>query len=787
MPNELQTRPRLSQPRDVRMVSRDWGADETARPAYPPPTAGSGLSELWTLLWKRKLALFVFAAAGAASGLLAAWAQPALYQAKALLEIQDLNENFLNMQEITATASGPGSQARTGLQTHVQILGSRSVIEAAANQLVRQATAVPQPESSPAGFPWFLRRASTTPEAARDDALRAASESLRVRASDASRVIEIICDSTDPRIAAGFANGVVDEFITRSLHSRWDAAQQTEDWLNRQLAAARANLEDAEGSLRDYVQERGLFTPEQHGIEEDKLRQVQQALARAQEERVVRQSRHELAGNRDPEAIPEVLDDGALREYQTKLVDLRRQYAELASLYTDQHHRVKQVLAQIKTLEPVVEQERANTIGRIHNEFEAALRRERLMADSYRQQKELVLQQADVAVEYNLLDREVQTARQIYETLLQRVKEAGIASAMTASPAQIVDRATEPASPYKPNHALSAAMGLLSGAFLGLVFVFLRDQADHRLKQPGDAAFHLGVPELGVVYKSARLAGAGLYSGSTLVLRIAWRENSAPATIVPKNSKPGVPSRIELASWQRKNSRWAECFRAARTSILFHEGDRAGLKSLVVTSPSPGEGKSTIACNLAIAMAETGRRTLLVDADLRKPKLHEIFGFSSGRGLSDLLHPGEPLARVQLHNFLRETSIPGLGLLPSGAMNSEGPALLHAERTEQLLRRLEREFDFVVLDTPPLLPVSDARILVRFAGAAVVVLRLNESTREQARLAVDQLLADRGRLLGVVLNAWKPHAGASGYYTGEYDYAPAPAATSPEKTLAASA
>ena len=787
MSNELQAWARLNQPRDVRGFSRDSSVDGRARPAYPPPAADSGLSELWNLWWGRRLAIFLFAAAGAAAGWLAAWSQPALYQAKALLEIQGLNENFLNMQEVNATASGPSSQARGELQTQIQILGSRSVMTAAGDRLGRQAAAVSQPESLPAGLVWFFGRASLTPQAVRDEALRAASESLRVRSSDSSRIIEVVCDSTDPRIAAGFANAVVDEFIARSLSSRWDAAQQTEDWLNRQLAAARAKLEDAESILRDYVQQRGLFvTPEQHGIEEDKLRQFQQALARAQEERVTRQSRHELAGSRAPEAIPEVLDDGTLRQYQTMLVDLRRKYAELASLYTDQHHGVRQVLAQIKTLEPVVERERANTISRIHNEFEAALRREKLLADSYRQQKELVLRQADVAVEYNLLDREVQTARQVYETLLQRVKEAGIAAAMTASPAQIVDRATDPASPYKPNPALSAAMGLLSGAFLGLVFAFLREQADHRLKQPGDAALHLGVPELGVIYKSARLAGAGLYNGSTLVLRIAWRENPAPATIVPKSTKPGVPSRIELGSWQRKNSRWAECFRATRTSILFHEG-RAGLKSLVVTSPCPSEGKSTIACNLAIAIAETGRRTLLVDADLRRPRLHEVFGLSSGRGLSDLLHPSEPLSRLPLYSFSRETSITALSLLPSGALNGEGPALLHAERTEELLRRLEREFDFVVLDAPPLLPVSDARVLARFAGAAVVVLRLNESTREQARLAVDQILADGSRLLGVVLNAWKPRAGAGGYYTGRYDYAPAQAATPPEKTLAASA
>ncbi len=335
-------------------------------------------------------------------------------------------------------------------------------------------------------------------------------------------------------------------------------------------------------------------------------------------------------------------------------------------------------------------------------------------------------------------------------------------------------------------------MGLLTGAFVGLVFIFARDQADHRLRRPGDAALHLGMPELGVIYKSARLAGAGLYGGSKLVLRIAWHDNQTPPAVVPSTHEPGAPPRIELGCWQRKNSRWAECFRAARTSILFHEGilfhgGRAGLKSLVVSSPSPGEGKSTIACNLAIALAETGRRTLLVDADLRKPRLHEVFGLGGGRGLSDLLRATEPPVRLPLHHFLRETSIPALSVLPSGTANGEGPALLHAGRTGELLRRLEREFDVVVLDTPPLLAVSDARILAGFADAAVLVVRLDETTREQAGLAVEQVLSDGSRLLGVVLNGWKPRAGANGYYSGRYEYGPAAAEGSQEKSLAASA
>lgn len=781
---ELQPQDRLTTAGTETARGRENGYRDSISPAE------SGLMDIWSLFWRHKITIAAFAAAGAVIGLLAASSQPALYQAKALVEIQDLNDNFLDMQDVTATSSGAGSQAHTELQTQVRILESRAVVEAARDRLLSLAgeqTPKTQPEHSLLSLFRGLGLKRVTRENGPEKAIQVASGSLQVQSFDGSRVLEILCDSTDPRIAAGFANALVDEYISRSLKSRWETARQTEQWLDHRLAEARANLEDAEDGLRSYIRERGLFvTPDQHRLEAERLGQFQQALARAQEDRFARQSMHELAGSGHPEAIPEVLDDGALQQYRSKLVDLRRQYAELSSLYTDQHHLVKQVVAQIGALEPILEHEREARVNRIHNEYEAAVRREKLLAETYRQQKELVLRQADVAVEYNLLDRDVQTARQIYETLLQRVKEAGLASAMTASPAQVIDRATPPKAPYKPSTALSAVMGLLSGAFVGIVLVFVRDQTDERLRQPGDAALHLDIPELGVIYKSARLAGAGLYRGSTLVLRVAWRRDSEPTAVTPKNTKPGIPARIELGAWQRRQSRWAECFRATRTSILFHGGDRGRMKSLVVTSPSPGEGKTTVACNLAIAMAETGRRTLLVDADLRKPRLHDIFGFSGSRGFSDLLQADESPARLAAGAFVRETSVPRLSVLPSGVLNDDGSALLHSERTVELLRSLEREFDLVILDTPPLLPVSDGRVLARFVDAAVLVLRLQESMRGDAQLAAAQLQADGSRLLGVVLNAWKPHAGMRGYYAGGYDYA-STEAEAPKRTLAASA
>ena len=242
-----------------------------------------------------------------------------------------------------------------------------------------------------------------------------------------------------------------------------------------------------------------LFTSEKDNIAEDKLRQLQEELSKAQADRVARQSKYELASTAPPESLPEVLDDKTLGEYQVKLTDLRRQLAELSSSLTPAHPAVKKVQAQVATLESALEKERTNVIQRIRNEFESAQRRENLLAANYAAQARLVSEQAAKVAHYNILKREVDTNRQLYDSLLRNVQEAGITSALRASNIRVVDSAQPPTRPYKPSLVLNSALGLLAGALFGFVFVVMRERADRSIQAPGEAALYLEVPELGVI------------------------------------------------------------------------------------------------------------------------------------------------------------------------------------------------------------------------------------------------------------------------------------------------
>jgi capsular exopolysaccharide synthesis family protein len=500
-----------------------------------------------------------------------------------------------------------------------------------------------------------------------------------------------------------------------------------------------------------------LFTSEKDNIAEEKLRQLQEELSKAQADRVGTQSKYELVSTAPPESLPEVLDDKTLGEYQVKLTDLRRQLAELSSSLTAAHPAVNKVQAQIAALESALEKERTNIIQRIRNEFESAQRRENLLARNYASQARLVSEQAAKVSHYNILKREVDTNRQLYDSLLRNVQEAGMTSALRSSNIRVVDSAQPPTRPYRPILVLNSALGLLAGAFFGLVFVVMRERADRSFQGPGEAALYLEVPELGVI-PSADAEQSRCF---------AYYHNAK--VIEGKGAEDGKRSRqVELVTWQRKPSVLADSFRAALASILYcgENGDRPRI--IVLTSANPREGKTTVASNLALAAAEIGQSVLLIDGDLRKGRLHEIFDVSNAWGLSDLLagtKPPEGLERMAI-----TTGCGYLFLLPAGSPTPNISGLLYSPRTPEFLTRMRQEFHTVIIDTPPMLHVPDARVLGRLADGVILVVRSAQTTRETAAAATQRLMEDGTRVLGTILNEWDPRKTSHPGYAHAYRY-----------------
>jgi capsular exopolysaccharide synthesis family protein len=369
-----------------------------------------------------------------------------------------------------------------------------------------------------------------------------------------------------------------------------------------------------------------------------------------------------------------------------------------------------------------------------------------------------VTEQAEKSIQYGILKREVDSTRQLYDAMLQRLKEASIAAALRASNIRVVDAARTPLGPYKPDATRNSALGVLAGLFLGVALVVMRERADRSIQDPGDSSFYLNLPELGVI-PSASAARHRLYYLRRK--RIAEPTPSAETGLVAKSD---VRYQVELASWQHKPSMVAESFRAILTSIMFSGDNGNRPRVLVVTSGSPKEGKTTVASNLAIALAEVHQRVLLIDGDMRRPRLHEIFDAGNERGLSDILKENVALAESGLAGVIQETKLPNLFLLPSGPASNAASTLLFSRQMPGLLKDLQRQFDSILIDTPPMLQMPDARVLGRLADAVLLVVRAGHTTRDAAMAARQRFEEDGTPVLGTILNDWNPKASGGGYY-----------------------
>jgi len=448
--------------------------------------------------------------------------------------------------------------------------------------------------------------------------------------------------------------------------------------------------------------------------------------------------------------LPDVLNDNNLRVYQTKLTELRRERAGLDETFTVEHPKVKRMEAEIASLQESLDRQRADILARIKNEYDEAMRREKLTETSLLQQTGLLTEQGEKAIRYNILRREAETSRQLYDAMLMRVKSSSLASALRASNIRIVDPAKPPKRPYRPNFLVNSAVGLLSGLFCAVVLVVMKARADQTLQDPQDVTNYLSLSVLGLIPSMKRAA--------------SFQEKRGDTSLLPGGSGRSEQQRRMALEPQTKHMPViAERFTAALASILFaSNGPRP--KTLVVTSASLGEGKTTVCTNLAVAMAALGRRVLLVDADLRRPTLHKLFKLSNEAGLTTLTQQEDEAARAGGAGTVKGTSVEGLFVLTSGPEPTHPTKFFFAAAFTELLRSLEAEYDMIFVDTPPMLDIPDARVIGKVASAVVLVVRANQTTRAAAEAARSRLMEDGVKMVGSVLNDWDPRRAPGGYY-----------------------
>jgi len=705
-----------------------------------------GLLEYCRLLKKHVRLLILLTASATLLAWLATLLQPRIFRATTSVEVLNVNDDFLGARTVNPTSSLANQyQPEYDIQTQKGVLQSRSVIERALTKSGVEARLVASEERS-AKTSWRailrLPKASTAPR--HEQALRLATGGLTVRSQQNSRVLEITVDTMDAQLSADLANATTAAYVEWSLEQRWATNQHTREWMSQQLEELKSKLEESEGQLLKYAQMSGLFfTSEKDNVDEEKLRYFQEELGKATVDRVDKQSRFDLITKATPESLPEILDDHTLQGYQSEMTTLRQQHAELTASFTEEYPKVAKIEAQIKAVTTAYQAASADVLNRIRNEYYAARTRENLLAAKYDAQVRLMSQEAANVAQYNILRREVDTTRTLYESMLQESKESEMLTAMKASNIHVVDPATPPRTPYKPNLALNLSFGAFSGFLLGVGFVSVRERGG-RVHEPGDAELFLNLPELGAIpsgnQKSGRACLTRLSGNGTL---FSTRGRGQPdLTILPPRS-----------------SAFADSFRDALVSILYARKNTIAPQVIAVSSANPGEGKTTVVSNLAITLAEMNHRVLLVDGDTRKPQLHRIFQVGNAYGVCEILSGRST-------PVIHETKVPNLAVLPAGA--GVDASMLFGQGLTDLFAHLRGKFDEILVDTPCVLNIPDARMFARHSDAVILVVRADFSTRSAIQMACQRLQDGGSWLLGVILNDWNPNSGAYGSCHDKY-------------------
>ena len=727
------------------------GYDPFAPPGgfTPSNRESSDLFEYLRLVRRRRGMLLVFAFLGALCGL--AWRVPETprYEAVSTIELQAMNQDFLYSKDVSPNSNPSGSNTETDLLTQVKVLETDLLLNRVIRKLMGDENATARvPADRLASWRKILHLpAPVTGD--REAMIRNTASTVHVKLSPSTRVIQIYCDSASPEMAARFANTVATEYVDLMLESRWQSTQHTAEWLTRQMDEMKVKLERSEDELQRYATSANLVLTgdkDKANVTDEKLRQLQAELSHVQAERATLQARSELALTGKGDALALVMDDSTLRDYDRKHTDLLRDLAELSSTLTPEHYKVKKVQAQLAELETQQRRTRETIGRRIQSDYQEVQRREALLSMEYQKQTAVVSDQNGKTIHYNILQREVETNRGLYESLLQKVKEASISAALRSTNVQLIDPASAAAEPVSPNLKRSASIGMVLGLLGGIGLVLLREKVNRTIDLPGDAAMYLRVPELGTVPSSS------LDNSKTNGIR-----NLASYVRTGRRE-------VALAAWQNGQSLVAEAFRVTLTSILF-VARRQRLQVVLVGSPGPAEGKTTVLANLAACWAEINRSVLVIDGDLRRPRLHRIFDVPNETGLADLLRQRDPLTPHTLFEATRPSKVAGVSVLPSGEAGKGIPNLLHSPRLPELIALARKSFDIILIDSPPILHISDSRVIGSMTDGVVMVVRCGKTSRDAAVAAKRQLTEDGIPVIGVALNDWNPRI--TGYYRYE--------------------
>jgi capsular exopolysaccharide synthesis family protein len=714
---------------------------------------GFDVRRYWGIILRRKWIVFALVVASFVSALVVTYNTAPVYRSSLLLQIEPRTDQFLDFQGSVST----GDQAMDWkfYQTQYDLLKSRSLARRVIDQLGLEAAAQKRSptESEPsylAELKGSIRGLLTNTDTASDRSDPPAAEAKRnkpnlegallgnltVSPLPDSRLVRISYDSTKPQEAAAVVNAIAENYINMTLERRYDATAYAKKFLEERIKQVRANLEDSERRLTAYAREREIVDiDDKLGNLLQTLNAMNEKLVGVEAQRIEAESQYSRSLEGKGLAAHKVLESGTIQMLKAQKGELEVEYQEQLKVYKPGYPKMQQLRRQIGEIDQQINEEIASIGDAVKTGYEAKVQEQAALQARVSEVKTELLELQNRSTDFQALKREVNTNRELYDGLLQRMKEVGVVAGITTNNISIVDRALVPGSAYKPDLRKNLAVAVALGLIAGILLAVLLEHMDDSVKTSEDIENHARIPVLGVV------------------------------PMVPPKDRSIAREEIPLIAAKDPRSPVAEAVRSLRTSLIFSTAESAP-KIMHVTSPGPGEGKTTIATNVAITFALAGGKVLLVDADLRAPSIHGVFSLPNTLGLTNyLVGDAEPASVAQ------PTLVQRLYAVTSGPLPPNPVELLSSAKMLDLLGLASERFDYVVLDGPPLLGLADALVLSKVSDGTIFVVDAGRTRHGELEGAVKRLRAAKTRILGGVLDRYGRQGQGYGYgYGYNYDY-----------------
>lgn len=713
---------------------------EPMAPAYDDgpidtPNRVSPLVQIFSIVRKRKWSIIAAVAGCFMLGLVLTLLMTPLYTASAKLEIQRETQNFTNVEGAETTERAiPDPEY---YQTQYGLLGSRSLADRVAGSLrLSENYDFFKLFRSPKAEEWFADGKLVSSASTRAERVRVAGdillEQIKVKPERLSRLVEISFTSPDPAFSKRVIDAWGEHFIQSALERRYETTSYARKFLEDRLTQLRARIDASERQLVTYAAQEGIVNlpadvrvsgtdsqQAERSLAADDLATLNRELARATSDRIFAESRRGAAGG----AVLEGLSNQAITTMRASRAELVAQYAKLMNQFEPGYPPAQALQSQIAQLDRSIAAEEGRVRQTLQETYRAALEREQQLIGRVNALKTGVLDLRKRSIQYNVIQREVDTNRQLYDALLQRYKEIGVAGGVGVNNVSVIDGAEKPTRPSSPNLPLNLALSLLIGLTLGGGIALLLEQFSDSIDDPAEVAEVLGVPLLGTVPK---------VSGEDVVEMLR-----DPKEIL------------------------TEAYFSLRASLSFTT-DHGFPRTLAVTSSQPAEGKSTTAYAIASSLARPDRSVLLIDADMRSPSLHGLVGVSGATGLSNYLSGSE-----EIDALIQRTSQEGLFLLPTGPQPPSSADLLAGDRFGRLLAQLAGRYDHIIVDASPVMGLADAPLIASHVEGIVFVIEAHSTRKSVARVAVGRLQAANARMLGIIVSKFDTKRAHYGY---GYDY-----------------